>query len=64
GTYRAGANGNSASLDLFHEPQMHFFNGKLTAIVESVEGEAGTITLEASAKGVKNATIEIETTLP
>lgn len=63
GTYRAGANGNSASLDLFHEPQMHLFNGKLTAIVESLENQAGTIKLEASAKGVKGATIEIETTL-
>jgi beta-galactosidase len=62
GTYRAGANGNSASLDLFHEPQMHFFNGKLTAIVESTE-QAGTIKFEASAKGVKNASMEIETTL-
>ncbi|NLZ94877.1 MAG: glycoside hydrolase family 2 protein, partial [Bacteroidales bacterium] len=63
GTYRAGANGNSASLDLLHEPQMHFFSGQLTAIVESLENEAGTITLEASANGVKAATIDIETTL-
>ncbi|NLC50393.1 MAG: glycoside hydrolase family 2 protein, partial [Bacteroidales bacterium] len=62
GSYRAGANGNSASLDLFHEPQMHFFNGKLTAIVESSE-KAGTIKFEASAKGVKNASMEIETVL-
>ncbi len=60
GTYRAGANGNSASLDLFHEPQMHFFNGKLTAIVESLE-QPGTIKLEASAKGVKSASIDIIT---
>ena len=60
GTYRAGANGNSASLDLFHEPQMHFFNGKLTAIVESLE-QPVTIKLEASAKGVKSASIDIIT---
>ena len=60
GSYRAGANGNSASLDVFHKPQMHFFNGKLTAIVESSE-KAGTINFEASAKGVKNATIDIMT---
>ena len=63
GSYRAGANGNSASLDLFHEPQMHLFNGMLTAIVESLEDMPGTITLEAIAKGVDGATIEIETTL-
>jgi beta-galactosidase len=62
GTYRAGANGNAASLDLFHEPQMHFFNGKLTAIVEASE-QPGSISFEAAAKDVKGATIEIETTL-
>ena len=61
GTYRAGANGNSVSLDLFHLPEMHFFNGKLTAIVESTE-LPGTIQFKASAKGVKDAILQIETT--
>lgn len=60
GKYRAGANGNSASLDLFHLPQMHLFNGMLTAIVQSSE-KAGSIKLEASMKGVKSGLIEIKT---
>ena len=54
GTLRAAANGNSASLESFQEPQMKLFSGQLTAIVQSAE-EAGTITFEASAPGVKSA---------
>ena len=54
GTFRAAANGNSASLESFQEPQMKLFSGQLTAIVQSAE-EAGTITFEASAPGVKSA---------
>ena len=60
GTYRAGANGDATSLDLFHLPQMHLFNGKLVAIVESGE-TPGTLTLEASAKGLRKASIAIQT---
>ena len=60
GTYRAGANGDATSLDLFHLPQMHLFNGKLVAIVESSE-TPGTITLEANAKGLRKASIQIQT---
>lgn len=60
GSYRAGANGDAASLDLFHLPQMHLFNGKLVAIVESTE-EPGTITLEATARGLKKASLAIQT---
>ncbi len=60
GSYRAGANGDATSLDLFHLPQMHLFNGKLVAIVESSE-TPGTITLEATAKGLRKANITIRT---
>lgn len=60
GNYRAGANGDPTSLDQFHLPQMHLFNGKLTAIVESTE-KPGTITLEATSKGLKQAAVKIET---
>ena len=60
GTYRAGGNGNSVSLDLFHEPQMHLFNGMLVAIVQSAE-KPGVITLEAEIKGIPKTKIEIET---
>lgn len=58
GKYRAAANGNSASLELFHLPEMKLFSGQLTAIVQTSE-EAGTIIFEASAPGVKGATIEL-----
>ena len=60
GRYRAGANGDPTSLELFHLPQMKVFNGMMTAIVESSE-KAGTITLTATAKGLKPAKITIKT---
>ncbi|MFT4223837.1 MAG: beta-galactosidase GalB [Dysgonomonas sp.] len=59
GTYRAGGNGNSIALDLFHEPQMHLFNGMLTAIIQSTD-KPGVITLEAEMKGIPKAKIEIK----
>ncbi len=60
GKYRAGANGNPSCLDLFHLPQMHLFNGMMTAIVQSSE-KSGVIKLKAKVKGLKSATIEIKT---
>ena len=60
GFYRAGANGNSVSLELFHLPQMKVFNGMMTAIVQSTD-KAGSITLTAKAKGLKSAKIVIST---
>ena len=60
GFYRAGANGDATSLDLFHLPKMPLFSGMLTAIVQSTE-KAGTIKLQATAKGLKSAVIEIQT---
>ena len=59
GHYRAGANGNSVSLELFHEPRMRVFSGMMTAIVESNE-TPGTITLTARSKGLKSAKIMIK----
>ncbi|MBD5233330.1 MAG: glycoside hydrolase family 2 protein [Bacteroidales bacterium] len=58
GKYRAAANGDATSLDLFHLPQMHMFNGRLTAIVQSSE-TPGILTLTASAPGLKSASISI-----
>ncbi|MDD5620365.1 MAG: invasin domain 3-containing protein, partial [Proteiniphilum sp.] len=60
GSYRAAANGDPTSLDLFHLPQMHLFNGKLVAIVESSR-QPGTLTFEAKAKGLRKASIDIRT---
>ena len=59
GTYAAGANGNAASLDLFHLPKMHAFSGQLTAIVKAGK-EAGEIVLEAKARGVKSAKLVLQ----
>ena len=58
GFYRAGANGNPVSLELFHEPKMKLFSGMMTAIVQSTD-KVGEITLTATAKGLKSATIVI-----
>lgn len=60
GKYKAAANGNAASLDLFHLPQMHLFSGKLVAIVEAGE-VPGNINLQATMKGVRSGSITIET---
>lgn len=59
GTYRAASNGDATSLDQFHLPKMHLFNGKLVAIVQSGE-KSGTITLTAEAKGLKSQKIEVK----
>ena len=59
GFYRAGANGNSVSLELFHEPKMQVFNGMMTAIVQT-NGEPGDIVLTASGKGLKAGKIIIK----
>lgn len=59
GTYRAAANGNSASLESFQAPQMSLFSGQLTAIVQTAEEQPGTIYFEASAPGVKSAELEL-----
>ena len=59
GTYRAAANGDVTCLQPFHQPEMPLFKGMLTAIVQSGE-KAGTITFEASAKGIKGAVLRLE----
>ena len=56
GTYRAGANGDPISMDLFHLPQMTLFNGMLTAIVQTTD-KAGDIILEATSKDLKNGKV-------
>ncbi len=58
GTYRAAANGDPTSLDLFHKPEMPLFSGMLTAIIQTSK-EPGEITLEAKAKGLKSAKITV-----
>lgn len=59
GTYRAVANGDATNVELFHLPQMHVFKGMLTVIAQS-NGQAGTITVEAKAAGLKSATAAVD----
>ena len=58
GKYMAGANGDPTSLESFQTPTMKVFNGMMTAIIASDE-TPGTITLEATAKGLKKGSITI-----
>ena len=59
GTYRAGANGNPASLESFQTPKMKVFSGMMTAIVSSWD-KPGKITLEATGKGLAKGVLNIE----
>lgn len=59
GSFRAMANGDPTSLELFHRPAMKLFSGQLTTLVQSA-AEAGQITVEVSAKGLKKATLKLE----
>jgi len=58
GSYKAAANGNPICLIPFQSPVMPLFSGQLTAIVQSSE-TPGTIIFEASAQGVKGASLSI-----
>ena len=60
GTYRAACNGDATSVEIFHRPVMHLFNGQLVVLVQAGE-EAGEITLSVSGKGLKTARLTLET---
>lgn len=53
GHFKAIANGDPTCLELFHEPHMHLFAGKLTVIVER-DSEAP-VKLKVSSEGLKSA---------
>ncbi len=63
GSYKAAANGNPVSLDLFQLPKMHLFNGQLTAIVSASE-TPGEIVFSASSPGLQSGTkkVSVKTT--
>lgn len=61
GTFRAVANGDPTSLELFHEPKMQVFNGQLTAIVQAGKSP-GTLTFEATAEGLPQSSLTIRVT--
>ncbi|MBP8238808.1 MAG: DUF4982 domain-containing protein [Saprospiraceae bacterium] len=58
GTYRAACNGDATSLEMFHEPTMQVFNGKLVVLVQS-STHAGGIELTVSGDGVRKEKISI-----
>ncbi|MBO5719150.1 MAG: hypothetical protein J6R71_05985, partial [Bacteroidales bacterium] len=57
--FRAACNGDATSLEMFHEPKMHAFNGKLVVIVQS-NGQKGDIILKVAAKGLASSSITIK----
>ncbi len=56
GRFRAMANGDPTSLELFHHPEMHLFSGQLTALIQS-GGNPGEILVEASAPGLRSCRV-------
>ena len=56
GQFKAVCNGDPTSLELFHEPTMKLFSGKLVVLVES-SVRAGDITLTVTGKGLKKGSI-------
>ena len=60
GKFRAVANGDSTSLELFHLPTMKLFSGKLVVLVKAGEKD-GSINLKVTGKGLKSAKINIAT---
>jgi len=63
GRFRAVGNGDATSLELFHLPRMHAFHGQLVAVVQTLE-KAGDAQLTVSGKGLKAATLRLETSTP
>ncbi len=59
GSYRAACNGDATSLELFHEPSMKLFSGKLVVLIQSSES-SGNISLKVTGKNLKPATIHIK----
>ena len=59
GEFRAIANGDPCSLELFHHPHMHLFAGKLTVIVRSKANAEGPVLLKVNAKGLKAAEMDL-----
>ncbi|WKK67159.1 DUF4982 domain-containing protein [Lutimonas zeaxanthinifaciens] len=63
GEFRAVCNGDATSLEVFHEPTMKVFNGKLVVLVESLK-VSGEIELTVSGEGLKTSKLKIYSSLP
>ena len=62
GKYRAACNGDATSLELFHEPTMKVFSGKLVVLVQSTN-QAGEIELKVTGNGLKAGKIKITSSM-
>ena len=60
GKFKAVCNGDATSLEVFHEPTMKLFSGKLVVLVQALK-EAGEIELTVNGKNLKKATINLKT---
>jgi beta-galactosidase len=58
GTYRAACNGDATSLEIFHEPTMKLFSGKLGVVVQSTN-KAGDIQLEVTGTGLEKGVLKL-----
>jgi beta-galactosidase len=58
GVFRAVCNGDATSLEMFHQPSMQAFNGKLVVLVQSAT-EPGDIRLTVSGEGIEEAIITL-----
>ncbi|WP_258103806.1 glycoside hydrolase family 2 TIM barrel-domain containing protein [Marinoscillum sp. MHG1-6] len=58
GSYRAACNGDATSLEVFHQPTMKAFSGKLVVLVQSTQ-KVGDIELTVSGNGLKKERIEL-----
>ncbi|MDR1728411.1 MAG: DUF4982 domain-containing protein [Acidobacteriota bacterium] len=62
GSYKAACNGDATSLEVFSQPSMPAFGGRLVVILQSAE-RAGTMTLRVSAAGLPTASLSVATGL-
>ena len=58
--YRAACNGDATSLEMFHEPTMKLFSGKLVVYLLS-NGEIGEVELKVSGEGLQTSILKLST---
>ncbi|WP_020214561.1 DUF4982 domain-containing protein [Flavobacterium rivuli] len=59
GTYRAACNGDATSLEIFHEPTMKLFSGKLVVLVKATD-KPGDIKLEVKGDGLQSGVVNLK----
>ena len=59
GTYRAACNGDATSLEIFHEPTMKLFSGKLVVLVKATD-KPGDIKLEVTGNDLQGGVIDLK----